>query len=294
MTDLPDYQPDLFEIYGRKMKIEYLGMASVYLIITRYFFGGLPYLSESIIAVLGSFFLFLGLKKKTKDHLSGSLILFASVAVACGPVVTYEWASQYLAFGFSVFVMEGYLEKRQSRIYLLPALFVLWALKDTSWLLGMIFSAMYLTHPWIEKPGLRRRLLFLILLSFAAGSATSIIRYNITEAQGIFPFHDGLVSLDPASMGILILMIVLTLMCLVMFSKELRLPHCLNAIVFCAISWLDGRLAAVFAMPAAVLLSATLFRDSIRYERLRAYFKHTEWYYFWIVFLLAVLIAVNW
>jgi hypothetical protein len=100
------------------------------------------------------------------------------------------------------------------------------------------------------------------------------------------------VSLDPASMGILILMIVLTLMCLVMFSKELPLPHCLNAIVFCALSWLDGRLAAIFAMAAAVLLSATLFRDSIRYDRLRTYFKHTEWYYFWIVFALALLIVI--
>jgi len=292
MVALSDYQPDPFEIYGRKLKIEYLGMASVYAIILHFFFGGLPSLSESVTATAGSFFLFLGLKKKTKDHLSGSLILFTSVAIACGPIVTYRWALQYLAFGLSVFAMEGYLEKRQSRIYLLPALFVLWALKDTSWLLGIIFAAMYLTHSWIERPGLRRRLLFLILLSFAAGLATSIIRCSTTESYRYFPFHDGLVNLDPASMVILILMIVLTLICLVMFSGEILLPHHLNAIIFCALSWLDGRLATFFAMVAAVLLSATLFKDSFHSDRLRPFFKHTEWYYFWIVFALALLVVI--
>jgi hypothetical protein len=234
----------------------------------------------------------MGLKKKTNDHLSCSLILFITVAIACGSISAYGWALQYLAFGLSVFAMEGYLEKRQSRIYLLPGLFVLWALKDTSWLLGIIFVAMYLTHLWIEIPDLRRRLLFLILISFAAGLATSIMRYNITEAQDIFPFHDGIVSLDPVSTGILILMIVLTVICLIMFSGEILLPHRLNAIIFCALSWLDGRLAAIFAMVAAVLLSATLFKDSFHSDRLRPFFKHTEWYYFWIVFALALLVVI--
>jgi hypothetical protein len=42
MTALPDYQPDPFEIYGRKMKIEYLGMASVYLIIMHFFLAASP------------------------------------------------------------------------------------------------------------------------------------------------------------------------------------------------------------------------------------------------------------
>ena len=63
MNGLPRYQPDLFETYGRKLKIEYLGMASVYTIIALYFFGGLPSLSQSIIAAIGSFFLFLGLQR---------------------------------------------------------------------------------------------------------------------------------------------------------------------------------------------------------------------------------------
>jgi len=294
MNFLDSYQPDPFEIYGRRLKTEYLGMASVYIIILHYFFGALPSLYHSIIAALGSFFLFIGLKKKTRDHLSGSLMLFISVAIACGPVVTYDWVYQYLMFCFSVFAMEGYLEKRQSRIYLLPPLFVLWAFEDTSWLFGFIFAAMYLTHPWIEKPGLRRRFLFIILLSFAAALATSIIRYNTTESYHYHPFHDELMTLNPIFTCILILITGLTLLCLIMYSGQILLPHRLNTIIFCAISWLDGRLATIFAMVASVLLSATLFRDSFRSDRLRPYFKHTEWYYFWIVFVFAFMVVIDW
>jgi hypothetical protein len=291
MRALPPYQPDYFEIYGRKLKIEYLGMASVYTIIALYFFGGLPSFSQSVIAMLGSFFLFLGLKKKTKDHFSGSLILFTSVAIGCATVTAAGWTLPYLFFGFSVFAMEGYLEKRQYRIYFLPVLFFFWAYNDSSWILGFIFAAMYLSHPWTEKPGLRRRLLFLIILSLVAGLAASIYQYKTGDAYSMCPLHHGLMAVDAFSMSLLILMGVLTILCLIVFWPKSVLPHRLNTLVFCAFSLLDGRLAAVFAMVAAVLLSATLCRESIYSDRLRPFFKHAEWYYFWVVFAVALYVV---
>ncbi|MBN1626586.1 MAG: hypothetical protein JW944_08675 [Deltaproteobacteria bacterium] len=282
------YQPDIFETYGRKLKIEYLGMASVYTVIALYFFGGLPSLTLSIIAMMGSFFLFLGMKKKTKDHFSGSLILFLSVAVGWSPVVVSGWELQYMMFGFAVFAMEGYLEKRQYRIYLLPLLFFFWAYKDISWSLGFVFAAMYLTHPWSEKPGLRRRLMALIVISLVIGLLTSVIRYNYTEAYPLWSFQHGMLNGRPLSVGCLILIYILTLVCMIKFLPETFMPHRLNIMIFCAVSGLDGRLAAVFAMVAAVFLSATMFRNSIYSDRLRPYFKHAEWYYFWVVFAVAL------
>lgn len=293
MNDLPRYQPDFFEIYGRKLKIEYLGMASVYTIIALYFFGGLPSLSLSILATLGSFFLFLGLKKKTKDHFSGSLILFTTVAVGWAPIVISGWTLQYLMFGFAVFAMEGYLEKRQYRIYLLPALFFLWALKDISWLAGFVFCAIYLTYPWAEKPGLRKRLLLLIVISFIIGLATSFIRYKTAGSYPMWSFQYGMLNIWPPSIYFLILMYALTLFAIIMFLPKAVLPHRLNVIIFCAVSGLDGRLTALFTMVAAVFISATMFRESIYSGRLRPYFKHAEWYYFWIVFAIAIFIVVK-
>jgi len=78
---------------------------------------------------------------------------------------------------------------------------------------------------------------------------------------------------------------------LIVFWPKSVLPHRLNTLVFCAFSLLDGRLAAVFAMVAAVLLSATLCRESIYSDRLRPFFKHAEWYYFWVVFAVALYVV---
>lgn len=73
------YVPGPLERFGRKLKVEYLGMASVYSIIALLYFGDLASWYETLLATLGAFFLFLGLKKKTEDHLVGSLVLFAAV-----------------------------------------------------------------------------------------------------------------------------------------------------------------------------------------------------------------------
>src|SRR4030042_3460322 len=87
------------ERFGRRIKVEYLGMASVYSIIALLFFGDFSSWYKTILATLGAFFLFLGLKKKTEDHLVGSLVLFAAVSVAKGPIGLSEWVIPYLLFG---------------------------------------------------------------------------------------------------------------------------------------------------------------------------------------------------
>jgi hypothetical protein len=91
LSSIAETQPSIayilgpVERFGRRIKVEYLGMASVYSIIALLFFGDFPSWFETFLATLGAFFLFLELKKKTGDHLVGSLVLFAAVRVAQGP-----------------------------------------------------------------------------------------------------------------------------------------------------------------------------------------------------------------
>ena len=65
-------------------------------------------------------------------------------------------------------------------------------------------------------------------------------------------------------------------------------PHRWNTLFFAFLAPWDGRLAALFAMAAGVLLCATVFRDSVDSTNLRPFFKHFEWHYFWYVFIIAV------
>ncbi len=58
------YEPGPVERYGRRLKMEYIGMASVFVVIALLIYGGSPWL-RTVVATTGSFFLFLGLKKKT-------------------------------------------------------------------------------------------------------------------------------------------------------------------------------------------------------------------------------------
>ena len=62
----------------------------------------------------------------------------------------------------------------------------------------------------------------------------------------------------------------------------------LQPLLFAPLAVWDVRLAAMAAMVAAVTLTATVFRLSIDSSRLRSYFKHAEWHYFWYVFAIAV------
>lgn len=281
------YVPGPVERFGRKLKVEYLGMASVYSIIALFFFGHLGSWYKMILATMGAFFLFLGLKKKTEDHLVGSLVLFAAVSVAQIPIGVLEWVVPYLLFGLAVFIMEGYRERRPSRIYALPALFLGWSFADSSWWLGLVFTAWYLAFPRAEKPYLRRHLLYLVVFGLLLGFLAHALFYGSVRSSFQF-FQQGRVPVTGGTMAALAAMGIPALLCLVVYWKKLTAPHRWNTLVFAFLAPWDGRLAALFAMVAAVLLCATVFRDSVDSPDLRPFFKHFEWHYFWYVFVLAM------
>ena len=281
------YIPGPVERFGRKLKIEYLGMASVYSIIALLYFGDLASWYETVLSTLGAFFLFLGLKKKTEDHLVGSLVLFAAVSVAQVPVVVSKWVVPYLLFGLAVFIMEGYRERRPTRIYALPALFLGWSLADSSWWLGMVFSAMYLAFPRADRPQLRRHLAYMLIAGFLLGfTGHALVDQSILSALQFHP--DGHVSLARIELEMLAAIGLPALFCLALYWRKLMAPHRWNTLIFACLAPWDGRFAALFAMVAAILLCATAFRDSVDSPTLRPFFKHFEWHYFWYVFAIAV------
>jgi hypothetical protein len=287
------YVPGPVERFGRKLKVEYLGMASVYSIIALLYFGDLAFWYETLLATLGAFFLFLGLKKKTEDHLVGSLVLFAAVSVAQAPIVVSKWVVPYLLFGFTVFVMEGYRERRPARIYALPALFLGWSLADSSWWLGVVFSTMYLAFPRAEKPQFRWHLSYMLIAGFLLGFAGhALVARSILSALRFHP--DGHVYLGRAELEVLAAIGIPTFLCLVLYWKKLMAPHRWNTLIFASLALWDGRFAALFAMVAAVLLCATVFRDSVDSPNMRPFFKHLEWHYFWYVFVFALWAFVRW
>jgi len=281
------YIPGPVERMGRKLKVEYLGMASVYSIIALLYFGDFLFWYQTILATLGAFFLFLGLKKKTEDHVIGSLVLLAAVSVAQGPVVQSNWVVPYLLFGFTIFVMEGYRERRPTRIYALPAVFLGWSLVDSSWWLGAVFSCMYLAFPRAEKPHFRRHLSYMLIAGFLLAFIGHILAdRSIFCASQFFP--RGRVPPDRIELEVLAAIGIPALLCLASYWKKLMAPHRWNTLFFACLAVWDGRFAAVFAMVAAVLLCATVFRDSVDSPTLRPFFKHFEWHYFWYVFAVAV------
>jgi len=282
-----DYIPGPVERFGRRIKLEYLGMASVYSVIALLFFGDLLAWYQTLFATLGAFFLFLGLKKKTEDHLVGSLVLFAATSLAQDPAHLSRWVVPYMLFGATIFAMEGYLERRPVRIYALPVISLIWSLVDSSWWLGLAFVAMYLLVPRVEKPELRRRLAYVVGLCGLVGFLAHAVFFT-SMSSWVWPFPQGHVDLDSTEVMQLISIGVPTLLALALYWKKLSKPHRFNTLLFAFLAPWDGRLAAMFGMQAAVLLSATLFRDSVDSPAWRPFFKHFEWHYFWYVFALAI------
>jgi len=191
------------ERFGRRIKIEYLGMASVYSITALLFFHDALLWYQTLLATLGAFFLFLGFKKKTEDHLVGSLVLFAAVGLAQGPIRSSGWVVPYMLFGATIFTMEGYLERRPMRIYALPVLFLVWSLADSSWWLGWVFVALYLGFPRKEKPQFRRLLALLVGISALLGFSAHAIRFR-SVISSFWPFPPGHVPLGSTEVTLLI------------------------------------------------------------------------------------------
>jgi len=278
-----DYRPDWMEVTGRKLKMEYVGMGSVFTVIFRTAFAHLPRWSDSAIATIATLFLFMGLKKKTRDHISCSLLLFIAAALAAPGVTNGLWYWPYAAFGACVWAMEGYLEKRRNRIYALPVVLGGFAAISTGWVLGLAFVAAYLFEPRPEVPGIRKRLAGLV--------AVSAVVAAIAAAYAGSWRGDSLSTLSPPTGGGLVLYALIaavSVACLGFYWGGLAAPHRVNAILFGLLAPFDARIVALFGMASMVLLSATIFRHGIDSDRLRPLTKHAEWYFFPVVFAAAM------
>lgn len=296
-TSAGTYVPGPVERVGRRLKMEYVGMASVHAVCFFLIFHPLPTWPDRVAATLGILLLFLGLKKKTRDHLSASLLLFTAALLASGPLAVSGWAWPFFLFGGCVSALEGYVEKAQEQIYALPVLLFAWGWLGAGWLPALAFAGLYLTHPWEEKPGLRRRYAGVYGLTVAAALAgVAVGHWRAADGTAVGTPAAWLswqrLPLDTFELGLLALVAVPTLVCVLLYWRRLKAPHRANALLFAALAPWDVRLTAMFGMVAVVLLAATLFRFSIDSDRLRPTFKHAEWHFFWWVLALAVWAAV--
>lgn len=273
-----DYRPDTVERIGRKLKMEYVGMGSVFLLLWLGDFGGVPHGTQSALATAGTFFLFMGLKKKTRDHLVTSFLLFAAAALAVTAVTELVWVLPYALFGACTWATEGYLEKRRGRIFALPAILGGFAWVSPLWPLAFVFVAAYLLEPRSDAPGLRKRLAWVVGVSGLAGLAVSAVapwREGSADWQGHPP--------DLWQLGLLAVFTVPVLSSLVAYRSRLARPHVVNGVLFGLLAPFDERCVALFGMAGAIVLAATVFRESADSPRWRYALKHAEWYFFPVV-----------
>jgi len=287
-TDEPvliDYKPGPVEVWGRRMKMEYVGMASVFTVIAALIYGGQPW-TRSLVAMMGSFFLFLGLKKKNRDHLMCSFLLFMAALLARPSVLTADWALPLLLFGATVFSLERYIEKRPSQVYVLPVVLAVWGWVDGFWLLGLLFAAAYLFEPRADRPGWRAKLALTVLIAALAGGIAAAARLMGSNAPADY-WPSAPIALGSTQLVFAACVALAVLVVLVTYWRRLIVPHRINPLVFTVLAPWDIRLTACFGMVAAVVLAATIFRHSIDSDRMRPFFKHAEWHFFWWVLVLA-------
>ena len=288
-TDEPvliNYKPGPVEVWGRRMKMEYVGMASVFTVIAVLIYGGQPW-TRSLVAMMGSFFLFLGLKKKNRDHLMCSFLLFLAALLARPAVLAADWALPLLLFGATVFSLERYIEKRPSQVFVLPVVLAVWAWVDGFWVLGLLFAAAYLFEPRTDRPGWRAKLALTVLIAALAGGIAAAVRLMGSNAPDAY-WPSARIALGPTHLVFAACLAVAVLAVLVTYWRRLIVPHRINPLVFAVLAPWDIRLTAMFGMVAAVVLAATIFRHSIDSDRMRPFFKHAEWHFFWWVLALAV------
>ncbi len=288
-TDEPvliNYTRGPVEVYGRRMKMEYIGMASVFVVIAVLIYGGAPW-QQSIVATFGSFFLFLGLKKKNRDHLMCSFLLFMAALLARPAVLVVDWALPLLLFGATVFSLERYIEKRPSQVYVLPVVFAVWGWVDGFWLLALFFAATYLFHPRADRPGWRKKLGLTIAGAAVAGGITTALRLAGSRSPDGY-WSSERFALAPGHLIFAAIVALAVLVIVGLYWRRIIAPHRINPVVFAILAPWDIRLTAMFGMVAAVLFAATIFRHSIDSDWARPFFKHTEWHFFWWVLALAI------
>jgi len=280
------YEPGPVEVYGRRLKMEYVGMASVFVVIAVLIFGGAPWI-RPVVATAASFFLFLGLKKKNRDHLVCSTLLISAALFARPAVMTADWAWSLMLFGATVFSLERYLEKRPQQVYYLPLVIGIWAWIDGAWILGLLYAASYLTYRRTDRQGAATILVRSVAAAAVAGSVVTTVRLVGTSAPTGYwlgpPIRLGQVQLWVTACLVLAVLVVLA-----GYWRRLIPPHRINPLFFAAIAPWDMRLTAIFAMVAAVLFAATIFRLSIDSDRWRPVIWHAEWHFFYLVFALAL------
>jgi hypothetical protein len=279
------YVPGPVEVWGRRLKMEYIGMASVFTVIAVLIYGGAPWAS-SLPATLGSFFLFLGLKKKNRDHIMCSFLLFGAALLARPAVVAGDWAIPLLLFGATVFSLERAIEKRPEQVYGLPVVMALWGWLDGLWLLGLAFAAGYLLDPLRDREDARRKLVLTVPAAAVAGGIATAARLLGADAAGYWPAAR--IPLPGAVQLAVALAIALVVVTLVAYWPKLLVAHRVGPILLGALAPWDLRATALFGMGAAVLLAATVFRQSIDSDRLRPFVKHAEWHFFYLVLAVAL------
>jgi hypothetical protein len=266
--------------------MEYVGMASVFTVIAVLIYGDAPW-AHSLPATLGSFFLFLGLKKKNRDHIMCSVLLFAAALLARPAVLGADWALPVLFFGATVFSLERYIEKRPQQVFGLPVVIAAWAWLDGSWVLGVLYTAPYLLEPRADRPDARTKLLWTVPAAAVAGASMSAARLLLGAPDGgYWPVSRIPV---PASFDVEVAAAIALVVAVAGFYwKKLIPPHRINPLLLAALAPWDIRAVALFGMAGAVLMAATVFRRSIDSDRLRPVVKRAEWHFFWWVLALAV------
>ena len=280
------YEPGPVEMYGRRLKMEYVGMASVFVIIAELIFGGSPWL-RTIVATAASFFLFLGLKKKNREHLMCSLHLVVAALLARPAVFDVGWAVPLLLFGATVFSAERYLEKKPQQVAFLPLILGAWAWLDGLWLLGLAYSAAYILCPRSDRPGATKILVRSVIAGAAAGLIVTAVRLLGPGAPDGYWFG-ARVAPERWLLAVVAVLVVAVLVVIAAYYRRLMVPHKVNPLVFAALAPWDIRLTAMFAMVTAVLFSASIFKLSIDSDRIRPYIWHAEWHYFYLMLALAV------
>jgi hypothetical protein len=276
-TGVPAYAPDAIERLGRRLKMEYVGMASVFLTIWLLHF-------QDVAALAAMFFLFVALKKKTRDHLVTSFLMFAAAALAV-PAVESGWGAPVALFAMLAWALEGWLEKRPGRIVTIPLVLAVLASTTVFWSVGVLFAGAYLLQPRPEAPRLWKRLAILegvgVVLTVAAW---------ITFAKS-----EAMAWQTPSHLHLALWLTVATpaALALVVFWRSLAVPHRVNAIVTGALAPFDERMIAVFAIASTIVLAATVFRQSVESTQLRPHFKRAEWYYFWVILAVALGLGVS-
>jgi hypothetical protein len=252
--------------------MEYVGMASVFLTIWLLNF-------QDVAAILAMFFLFVALKKKTRDHLVTSFLMFAAATLAVPAVSRSAWALPFALFAMLAWALEGWLEKRPGRIVSIPFVLVGLAASTPFWPLGIVFAGAYLLEPRPDAPRLTRRLALLV----ASGGVLAAVTAAAVPPRDLVPMPP-----DPLSLAIWLAVAAPATLSLALFWRSLAMPHRVNALVTLALAPFDARMIAVFGIAGTIVLAATVFRQSVESTQLRPHFKRAEWYYFWVILAVAV------